>query len=185
MCNTYGTWVRGDRRGWRERHHRGHVEGDYKHPPKKGTFEKVGARSRDLMNRDPVRLEREVCEVALRSFVDCLVEHGSVVLIACLDASHLHILMQCRDKRPRQRLGWAKLAATRAVKKFLNAHGTAMGLSLDLKTGEGIWGKRSQCAPIRDAGHRLNTLKYIAGHGSKGAMVWLDPRVPKRVESIS
>jgi hypothetical protein len=54
-----------------------------------------------------------------------------------------------------------------------------------LKTGEGIWGKRSQCAPIRDAGHRLNTLKYIAGHGSKGAMVWLNPSVPKRVESIS
>lgn len=37
LTNTYGTWLRGDRRGWRERHHRKHVEGDYKNPPKPGT----------------------------------------------------------------------------------------------------------------------------------------------------
>src|SRR5271170_52478 len=63
MCNTYGTWVRGDSRGWRERHHRKHVDGDYKHPPKEGTFEELGARSRELMSRDPIRLRRQLQEI--------------------------------------------------------------------------------------------------------------------------
>lgn len=33
MCHTYGTWLPGDPRGFRTRHHREHVEGDYKSPP--------------------------------------------------------------------------------------------------------------------------------------------------------
>src|SRR4029079_6566514 len=31
-----GSWVRGDPRGWRSRHHREHVDGDYKNPPPTG-----------------------------------------------------------------------------------------------------------------------------------------------------
>ena len=38
-ANTYGTWLRGDPRGWRERHHRKHVEGDYQTRPVPGTAE--------------------------------------------------------------------------------------------------------------------------------------------------
>ena len=34
--NTYGTWVRGDPKGFRTLHHREHIEGDYKHPPPPG-----------------------------------------------------------------------------------------------------------------------------------------------------
>jgi len=54
--NTYGTWLRGDARGWRARHHREHCEGDYKNPPPKGTYDKLYRRSKDLMPRDAVRL---------------------------------------------------------------------------------------------------------------------------------
>src|SRR6266853_178417 len=91
MCNTYGTWLRGDRRGWRERHHRRHVEGDYKHPPKKGTFEKILKTSLDLMKRDPVELEDELCQIALAAIVECLLKDGIIVLVACLDDHHLHV----------------------------------------------------------------------------------------------
>jgi hypothetical protein len=31
--STYGAWLPGDPRGFRTRHHRQHVEGDYKDPP--------------------------------------------------------------------------------------------------------------------------------------------------------
>ena len=50
-CNTYGTWLRGDPRGWRERHHRRHVEGDYKHRPAPGTGQDELALSKALMDR--------------------------------------------------------------------------------------------------------------------------------------
>ena len=73
-------------RGWRERHHRQHVRGDYRHPPKKGSFEKIQKRSKQLMQRDPVRLQRELREIALRGIVECLAGDGIAVLVACLDA---------------------------------------------------------------------------------------------------
>src|ERR1700722_20416821 len=92
MCNTYGTWIRGDSQGWRERHHRKHVDGDYKHPPAKGTFEKIQVQSKLLMKRDPVRLQRRLRDVAMREVVDCLTRDGVVVLVACLDSSRLHVL---------------------------------------------------------------------------------------------
>ena len=55
-CNTYGTWLRGDPRGWRTRHDRERVEGDYRHPSKPGTWERTYQRSGQLMTRSPVRL---------------------------------------------------------------------------------------------------------------------------------
>jgi hypothetical protein len=33
MGHTYGTWLPGDPKGFRTRHHREHIEGDYKKPP--------------------------------------------------------------------------------------------------------------------------------------------------------
>ncbi len=184
MSNTYGTWLRGDARGWRERHHRKHITGDYRHPPKKGSFEKIQRLSKQLMQRDPVRLERELREIALRGIVECLAGDGIAVLVACLDAAHLHVLAQFKDLRPRRRLGWAKFFATKQVKQYLNAHGAAVGNFPELKTGEGIWGKRSECVPITDRQHRVNVLNYIAGHWKKGASVWLNPKLPRRTPSI-
>jgi len=184
MCNTYGTWLRGDRRGWRERHHRKHVEGDYRNPPKKGTFEMIQKQSQALMKRDPVYLDEELRRLALLAVVECLIGDGIIVLVACLDRKHLHVLGQFKDKRSRQRLGWAKFHATKKVKQFLNTHGAAVGIPLELKTGEGIWGKRSECVPVTDCVHRLNSLNYIAGHWKKGARVWLNPRLPRLVPSI-
>ncbi len=35
---TYGSWLPGDRRGFRTRHHREHVEGDYRNPPPVGIY---------------------------------------------------------------------------------------------------------------------------------------------------
>jgi hypothetical protein len=131
------------------------------------------------MPRDPLRLDPELREIALRSIVECLAGDGIIVLAACLDATHLHVLAQFKDQRPRQRLGWAKFFATKKVKEYLNAHGAAVGNPLQLTLGQGLWGKRSECVPIRDRQHRLNTLNYIAGHRKQGATLWLNPQLPR------
>jgi hypothetical protein len=180
MCNTYGTWLRGDSRGWRERDHRRHVDGDYRRPPPEGTFEEIRANSKSSMKRDPIRLDRELRRIALSAVVECLTSDGILILAACLDGAHLHLLARFKDLRPRRRLGWAKFHATKRVKEYWNAHGAAVGNFPKLKIGDGIWGKRSQCAPIRDREHRLNTLNYIAKHQKFGAALWLNPDLGKR-----
>ena len=52
-AHTYGTWLRGDARGWRARHHREHVDGDYRNPPPKGKYDALYQYSKSLMKRDP------------------------------------------------------------------------------------------------------------------------------------
>ena len=38
VLSTYGSWLYGDKRGFRTRHHREHVDGDYKNPPSLGKY---------------------------------------------------------------------------------------------------------------------------------------------------
>jgi len=43
VVTTYGAWLRGDPRGWRSRHHREHIQGDYRRPPSSGTYVAIKA----------------------------------------------------------------------------------------------------------------------------------------------
>jgi hypothetical protein len=117
-ANTYGTWLRGDPRGWRERDHRKHVEGDYKHRRTPGTGKEEFALSQELMKRDEVRLEKQLQIIALLSIVTTLMNDRIEILAVSLDDHHLHLLARFLDHRPRKRMGWAKFYATKAVKNL-------------------------------------------------------------------
>ena len=160
MCNTYGTWLRGEERGWRTRHHREHVEGDYRHPPKPGTWERTYQRSEQLMTRSPVHLTREQQQVAVDAIVGTLRYHEVEVLAVALDRQHLHVLARFGDHRPRKWLGIAKKNAARELS------------DRRLVDEGGSWGKRSQCEPIKDRAHQIAVFRYILRHSAKGATVW-------------
>ena len=57
MGHTYGTWLPGDPKGFRTRHHREHIEGDYRNPPPKGIYEGLHECAKRSMKRDPVFLD--------------------------------------------------------------------------------------------------------------------------------
>jgi hypothetical protein len=54
ILTAYGAWLYRDPRGFRTRHHREHVEGDYKNPPPHGKYADREARSRKLLKQEPV-----------------------------------------------------------------------------------------------------------------------------------
>lgn len=184
MGSTFGTWVQGDPRGWRERHHRKHVEGDYKHPPKKQDWEKLFRRSERLMRRDAIRLQWRLRWIALTQIVVTLKGDGIDVLVASLDDHHVHLLGRFRDHKPRQRMGWAKFYATKAVKAYVKAHGAAVGLNLELREGEGIWAKRTKNLPLRDRGHQVKVCGYIVDHGKRGAVIFINPCVERALRKM-
>ena len=161
MSNTYGTWLRGDPRGWRTRHHREHVDGDYKHRPAPGTWETLYARSKRLMKRDPVRLDLDLREVVLDAVVDKLIFCEVEVIAATLTRDHLHVLARFADHDPREWLGRAKKHASHHVRQC--------GLRAD---DGGLWGKRSKVEPVRDRGHQLNTIPYILDHADQGGATY-------------
>lgn len=92
MGSTYGTWLRGDPRGWRARHHREHVDGDYKNPPPPGEYDEMFARSKDLMKRDEVLLDRDQRVIACREMGKAFLYHKIELIDLSVGAAHFHLL---------------------------------------------------------------------------------------------
>ena len=86
--STYGSWLRGDPRGCRARHHREHVEGDYKNRPPPGAYDELFQRSKSLMKRTGVRLSWEARVHACRTMVEALRFHHVDVQDLCVGANH-------------------------------------------------------------------------------------------------
>jgi REP element-mobilizing transposase RayT len=164
--HVYGSWLRGDPRGWRSRHHREHVEGDYKNPPPKGRYDNLYELSKAIMKRDAVKIKQELRQFVANAIAEKLRNDGIEVLIVSMESKHLHVLARFPDHNPRYGIGWAKKYATQKLK----AHGLAVGLDLEL--GEGIWAKRCHPEPIEDRAHQINAFDYILKHLKRGARIW-------------
>ena len=54
-----------------------------------------------------------------------------------------------------------------------------MGFDLNLKVGEGLWAKRGKELPITGRQHQLNVVKYVADHGTRGAVIYLHPNAER------
>lgn len=156
--NTYGTWLPGDPRGFRTRHHRQHVDGDYRNPPPPGAYNAHWARSRRLMKKDAVWLNTEQRHVAVRCIVEKLSGDGVEIVAVAVDDHHFHLLARFRDHRPRHWVGRAKMHASMGLR--------ALGL-----LGR-VWAAECRTLPIADRKHQVNVFEYIAGHRRKGAIVW-------------
>src|SRR5215475_2814518 len=92
ILTTYGSWLYGDARGFRTRHHREHVEGDYKNPPPPGQYADLAARSSEALAQPPVVLPpalREVVGEAIRERLEGL---GALVLCESVSGQHIHVL---------------------------------------------------------------------------------------------
>jgi hypothetical protein len=89
--------LRGDPRGWRARHHREHVDGDYKAPPPKGRYDALHAESKRLMKRERVTLTPEQRAVACRVMVESLLYHKVEVLAVAVSAKHWHVLARFHE----------------------------------------------------------------------------------------
>jgi hypothetical protein len=155
--NTYGTWLHGSNLGFRTRHHRQHIDGDYRNPPPPGKYRRELDRSRALMQRRPVWLSAKAHQLACDTIFQSLCDDAVDVIIVSVDDHHYHILARFPDHRPRYWVGRAKGRAARAL-----SHA-------QLLPEGGAWGKRCSCKPIKDRAHQLEAANYIRRHQVKGA----------------
>ena len=157
--HTYAAWLHGDPRGFRTRHHRGHVEGDYKNPPPVGMYRSLHQRSLELLKQPPVKIEHDLREVVARAMVAKLQEYTAQVLVLSVSSNHVHLLAKMpAGPIPKLWLGYAKREATFQLK--------AVGWQGKL------WAKGGKVNPVRDRQHQLNTFEYILRHRGEGAWVW-------------
>lgn len=179
--NTFGTWLRGDARGWRARHHREHCEGDYQRPPPPGYYEVLASQSRRLMHRAEVRLSPEARRVGCVAMVESLRQDGIEVVAVSVDDHHFHLLARfsrCASEQAQALKAWASPLARDDPPRFFvgRAKGrAARALSIaGLAPPGGVWAKRFRCLPVRDRSHQVAVARYIIAHGTKarGAHVW-------------
>jgi len=164
--NTYGTWLPGDPRGWREKRHRRHVPGDYRNPPLEGFGDALLASSRRQMKGHAARLAPAHRQTVGEAIVRKLRQHGVMVLVISVDAIHFHLLAKFPDANVRRRIGNAKLHAYYCLKP---------------QRGDGkLWTGLCHVEPVRSRSHQLKALSYICNHARKGAWVWTfrDPAPP-------
>jgi hypothetical protein len=176
---TYGTWLRGDPRGFRTWQHKHHVHGDYKTPPPQGVYDLIFEYTQKKLKHPPTKLNTQARQIACKAMTQRF-KNDAVELIAIAVAfNHFHLLARFipmdaptqhtlntniihdgRDPAPRHDIGRAKQAATYA----LGQHG--------LKSNAPIWAQRPTCKPIHSREHQIKTARYIKNHLQQGAAVW-------------
>ena len=156
--HTYGTWLPGDARGWREKQHKKHVKGDYRNPPPEGSGNGLLHHSRALLKHPPVRLNPSQREAGGRAMVETLVARGIEVLAISLDAVHYHVLGRFGDAQVRRHIGCAKAGAYHALRRRW-------------RVGK-VWERLCNVTPIADRSHQIKVFNYIREHVEQGAWVW-------------
>jgi REP element-mobilizing transposase RayT len=159
--HTYGSWLRGDPRGWRDKDHRQHVDGDYRNPPPLKLYERLHNHAKSIMKREPVLIAKDVRQIVVESVVEKLKFLEIQVIVASVDANHLHLLARFPDHRPKVWIGIAKKHASHVLRQS----------NLRLEPG-GIWARYCRAEPIVDRRHQVNTFRYINAHAARGAAVW-------------
>ena len=158
-AHTYAAWLHGDSRGYRTRHHREHIEGDYKNPPPPGKYDEKLNRSKELLKQDPVHLDAEWRRIAGKAILEKLQALGAQVLCVSMSSTHAHVLAKMPPGPvPRMLMGKAKKHAW-----FIARENGWEGK---------LWAVRCKVTPIRDRGHQVNTYHYILRHLDEGAWVW-------------
>jgi hypothetical protein len=158
ILTAYGAWLYGDSRGFRTRHHREHIEGDYKHLPAAGTYAMEEARSRRLLKQEPVEWTPAWRGIVGGALVARLQHLGAFVLCAAVGRQHSHLLVKLPCDQARH---WSGLA-----KKHV------WFIARDRGWVGKMWGKRGKQIPVRDRRHQLNVYRYILDHAKEGACVW-------------
>ena len=156
--NTYGTWLHGNRRGWRSRHGRDNCVGDYKNPPPDGMYDRLEDYSRRVMTGEPVILTPDQRAAACGAMIEKFASCGVTVLALSMGAKHYHILAHFPDTRVRHWVGLAKKYASYILSE------------LDLPGR--VWARKCRPLPIRDRSHQVNTFEYILAHRQQGSCVW-------------
>ena len=158
IITTYGAWLPGDPRGFRTRHHREHVDGDYKHPPEAGVYVGLERASHESLTHPVTAIPPELRSVVGRALLQRLQQLGSVVVAMLVAAEHVHILAKMPVRRARPWIGLAKKHAWFEL--------CAIGWQGRL------WGGHSKAEIVRDRQHQLNIYHYILRHESQGAWLW-------------
>ncbi len=158
IISTKWSWLPGDPRGWRSRHHKTHSSGDYKQPPSPGEHRGLY----DLAQQHaqmPVVIPAAYREVVGRTILRQLHSQNCQCLVISVSGMHAHLLVELPQdiKAQRQIMGRCKAHASKSIKSILPGK---------------VWAPAGKFKPIHDQQYQQNAYRYIMAHRDEGAWVW-------------
>jgi REP element-mobilizing transposase RayT len=159
MWHTYGTWLPGDPRGFRNRHHRIHSSGDYKHPPPEGEHEGLHRYAKRVSKDEAVlatpELRKEVCDALLetiRSF-----EWRAMALTVC--RVHVHLVIELPTDEE-------------AFDKAMTDLKTRSSARVRNKPAQRLWARKWKPVLIEDEQHREDEIVYVRDKQGRFNCAW-------------
>jgi len=161
---TYASWLPGDPRGWRERDHHEHVDGDYKNPPPPTNFNAGRFQhSQKILTAEPYAIAPNDRDPIGRLLLENFAHNQTPILALAVCKNNFHALIQCADHNPKRILGLAKRHVTFSFSPIINEQ---------THERRQIWAGEGGIKPIRDREHAVNTFNYILAHINEGGWVW-------------
>ena len=147
IVSTYGSWLPGDSRGFRSRHHKIHSSGDYKAPPPPD--EHAGLRISNS-KVEKIILPHDLKQVVGEAIIAKLEKLTYRVNAVSVAPTHSHWLVELpEDKQEAWNvIGQAKSAASLAVRQTIPG---------------GIWAVRGKMLRIDTRRYMLAVYRYILG----------------------
>ena len=158
VLTAYGNWLPGDPRGFRTKHHREHIEGDYRNPPREDHSKRLD-RSRRLQRFDSVTLSPSDRTLVCESLCGEATRRLDRLAAVAVAKTHAHLLIRLDAGRPKYAVGRYKTRTTYTVKE----HGTPHVR---------LWARGCKLKPIADATHWGHVFGYVLRHEREAAAVW-------------
>ncbi|MEM6561521.1 MAG: transposase [Planctomycetota bacterium] len=157
MWNTYCSWLPGDPRGFRNRHHRIHSNGDYKNPPPPG--EHAGLhRYNQRQTSKPITLDQPVRKRIAESMAELLLHRGIRFNAITICRLHAHLLVELPTSKDKYKpiITKLKTSSSAAVRDVLPGR---------------VWQRGDTTKPINDKRYQRAAFEYIAYKQERGAFV--------------
>ena len=156
IATTRGQWLPGDARGFRNRRHRVHSSGDYRHPPPPQEHAGLRQRSGSIAAEPVVLLSQQRERVGL-AVAEKLARMDFDVAALCCSATHCHALVRVGQSDAIAIFGRAKQYASHHVRHDIPGK---------------LWGASSHVVRVRSEEQFQAVRQYILDHALEGAWIW-------------
>jgi len=158
--STFGAWLPGDPRGFRNHQHRIHSQGNYKAPPPSGEHRGLLEYSKRVMHKPAVTLDPKTRSLARDAIIK--ISGAKMIHLRCcaVSSNHVHALLRIDPEHLTVAIGALKRSSSHAIR--------------DRFPGR-VWGGRKNIESVRDQEYSANVERYILAHHRKeNASTWHD-----------